>query len=1072
MGKRNIECHGSIDEVLNTLLKGTGITYSVNGNKVMLKKIAATQQQQPKKKRVITGIVLDASQNNEPVIGATVKLRNSTIGTVTDANGRYSITVEGTGGVLEFSFIGMKRQAMTIGSQNVINVTMDTDSQTLDDVVVVGFGKQKKESVVGAVQTIKPAELRVPSSSLSTAFAGKLAGVVSVQRSGEPGADGANFWIRGISTFGGGSTPLIFIDGVEVSTADLNALPPEVIENFSVLKDAAATALYGSIGASGVMLVTTRQGKSSERAKINIRVEGQMTQPTKTIELADGVDYMRMFNEAVLTRNPNTSVANLPFSQSKIQHTAAGGDPLIYPNVNWQDVLFKNASYNQTVNLNVTGGGSKVTYFLNATFNNDNGMLKSDPQNKFNNNIRQQRYSLQGNIVADLTKTTKVAVRLNTQILSYGGSRYSTGDLYSEMFNSPGVLFPAYYPDMDEDVIRFGNKYGGPNPQDGGVPLYHNPYAQMVSGYKERSENTTIASFDISQNLKFITQGLTIKGLISFKNWTSTSITRDFQPTFYEVDPDKIAANPDLTYSPDVIKPKLNVGRNALNTSTDSSGDRLMNIQLSLDYARTFGRHDVSGLLVYLQRNYNNNKPSGFRDSLPNRYQGLSGRFTYGYDGRYLAEINLGYTGSENFEKGNRFGLFPAFALGYNISREAFWKPLESVISNLKLRGSWGIVGNSSINGSRFPYLTEVDLSGASFQFGSVDSHTSMSGATITKYGAVGAHWEKGKKLNIGLDLELFRSLSITADVYREIRDGIFMQYRTIPTESGILGDNRPYANIGKVRNKGIDLTVDYNKAFLNNKLFVNVKGTFTYAKNTLLDRDEPPYDEANRYQSEIGKSLNVSKGYVADGLYSESDFIKDANGEYILKPELPSSSYDVLPGDIKYKDLNGDGKIDGNDQGLIGNPTNPEIVYGFGASATYKGLDVSIFFQGVGNTSLMMSDIHPFGAQYTALYQFIADDYWSESNPNPNAAYPRLVQGVSDHNNFKSSTYWLRNGAFMRLKNVEIGYTYKFARIYLSGQNLLTFSKFKNWDPEIGGGRGLSYPPLRIYSLGFQFTF
>ncbi|MDR0938524.1 MAG: TonB-dependent receptor plug domain-containing protein [Mediterranea sp.] len=324
--KRDISAKGSIDEVLNTLLSGTGISHSVSGNKVMLKKVApAPAAQQQKKKRVITGVVLDGSLNNEPVIGATVKLRNSSIGTATDVNGRYSITVEGDGGVLEFSYIGMKRQEVPIGNQSVINITLEPDSQTLDDVVVVGFGKQKKESVVGAVQTIKPAELRVPSSSLSTAFAGKLAGVVSVQRSGEPGADGASFWIRGISTFGGGSTPLIFIDGVEVSTGDLNALPPEVIESFSVLKDAAATALYGSRGASGVMLVTTRQGKNSERARINIRVEGQMTQPTKVIDLADGVDYMRMFNEAILTRNPSTSVANLPFSQSKIQHTAGGG---------------------------------------------------------------------------------------------------------------------------------------------------------------------------------------------------------------------------------------------------------------------------------------------------------------------------------------------------------------------------------------------------------------------------------------------------------------------------------------------------------------------------------------------------------------------------------------------------------------------------------------------------------------------------------------------------------------------------------------------------------------------------
>jgi TonB-linked SusC/RagA family outer membrane protein len=1039
-----------------------------NEERVVMVTEKAPEAQQQENRIKVTGTVIDETGASVPGANITVK-GNASLGTVTDLDGNFTLNVP-RGAVLAVSFIGYITQEHTVRNSSKIIINLLPDAKALEEVVVVGFGKQKKESVVGAVQTIKPSELRVPSSSLSSAFAGKLAGVVSVQRSGEPGADGANFWIRGISTFGGGSTPLIFIDGVEVSTGDLNALPPETIENFSILKDAAATALYGSRGASGVMLVTTRQGKSSERAKINIRVEGQMTQPTQVIDLADGVTYMRMFNEAVLTRNPNVALANLPFSQSKIAHTAAGADPLVYPNVNWQDVLFKEASYNQTANLNVTGGGSKVTYFLNATFNNDNGMLRSDPQNKFNNNIRQQRYSLQGNIVADLTPTTKVAVRLNSQILNYGGSRLSSGDLYSELFYSPGVLFPAYFPDMDGDRIRFGNKYGGPHPQDG-ANLYHNPYAQMVSGYGERNENTNIASFDVVQDLKFITPGLSVKGLVSFKNWSRTTITRNFQPTYYEVDPDKLAANPDLTYSPEILSKNLNAGRNALNTDIAPAGDRLMNLQFSMDYARTFDKHDVSGLLVYLQRDYQNNTPADFRAALPTRYQGVSGRVTYGYDSRYLAEVNVGYTGSENFESGGRFGIFPAFAVGYNVSREAFWEPIEKVVSNLKIRGSWGIVGNADISGSRFPYLTEVNLSGRSFQFGSVDARNTKTGATITKFGAAGAHWEKGKKLNIGIDMELLRVLSITADFYRENRDGIFMQYRTIPTESGIVG-NIPYANIGKVKNEGLDVSVDYNKAFLNNELILNLKGSFTYAKNTLIDRDEPLYDEYNQHQSEIGKSLNCYKGYVADGLYTEDDFDKDANGNYRLKAGLPTSIYNVLPGDIKYVDLNNDTRLDGNDRTIIGNPTVPQIVYGFGASASYKGFDASIFFQGVDNTSLMMEDLHPFGTQYTQLYQFIADSHWSESNPNPNAEYPRLVSGAADHNNFQNSTFWLRDGSFIRLKNVEVGYTYKFARVYLTGQNVLTFSKFKHWDPEIGGGRGLRYPPLRTFSLGFQFTF
>jgi TonB-linked SusC/RagA family outer membrane protein len=1057
----------SMEAILKELSSITGLECNISDRQVIVTK--SRVQQQNDNQVTATGQVLD--ENGAGIPGANIRVKGQpTIGTVSDASGNFALTVP-RGSVLIVSFVGYLPVETAVGAGK-LTIRLVPDPQELEEIVIVGFGKQKKASVVGAIQSINPGELRVPSSTLSSAFAGKLSGVVSVQRSGEPGADGASFWIRGISTFGGGSTPLIFIDGVEVSTGDLNALPPEVIENFSILKDAAATALYGSRGASGVMLVTTRQGRSMERAKINIRVEGQRAQPTKMIDLADGVTYMRLFNEAVLTRSPGTPLANLPFTQSKIEHTAAGADPLIYPNVDWQKVLFRKASYNQTVNLNVTGGGSKVTYFLNATFNNDNGMLRSDPQNKFDNNIQQQRYSLQGNIVADLTPSTKVAVRLNAQVLNYTGSRLSTADLYSELFTSTGVLFPAYYPDMDGDRIRFGNKYGGPHPMDGNVPLYHNPYAEMVSGYSERGTNTSIASFDIVQDLAALTPGLAIKGLVSFKNWASTTITRRFQPTYYQVDPTQLAANPDLVYSPDVLSANLNPGGNVLTTTPSSTGDRLMNLQFSADYARAFGVHDVSGSVVYLQRDYHNNAPGNFRDALPTRYQGISGRVTYGYDGRYLAELNVGYTGSENFESGRRFGLFPAIALGYNISREAFWAPIQDIVTNLKIRGSYGIVGNSDISGSRFPYLTEVNLAGRSFQFGAWDSRgTSRSGATITKFGASGAHWEEGRKLNVGFDLELYRALSITADIYRENRDDIFMQYRTIPTESGIVG-NIPYANIGKVKNEGFDASVNYNKAFLNNELVVSLRGTFTYAKNTLIDRDEPPYDEYNKHQSDIGKPLNRYKGYVANGLYSVEDFDQDASGNYTLKSTFPASDYNVQPGDIKYLDLNQDNHLDGNDQTQLGNPTVPQIVYGFGLSASYKGFDASIFFQGVGNTSLMMQNIHPFGTQYTQLFQFIADDYWSESNPNPNAAYPRFASGVADHNNFQNSSYWLRDASFLRLKDAEVGYTRAFARVYLAGRNLLTFSKFKNWDPEIGGGRGLSYPPLQTVSLGFQLTF
>lgn len=1008
---------------------------------------------------LLNGMVVD--NMGEALVGVSVLIKGSTTGVITDANGKFSIAVE-SGITLIFNYIGFKEQEIPITNQQNLHIVMKEDEKLLDEVVVVGFGKQKKASVTGAITTINAKELRVPSSNLSTAFAGKLAGVVAVQRSGEPGADGANFWIRGISTFSGATSPLIFIDGVEASTGDMNALSPEVIEGFSILKDATATALYGARGANGVILINTRQGVKNERAKINVRVEGQMTQPTQSVKFADGVTFMEAYNEATTTRGRDPF-----FTQEKIDGTRRNLNPYVYPNVDWQDFLFKDWAYNQTGNINVTGGGSKVTYFMNVTINNDNGMLKSDPLNKFDSNISQQRYSMQGNIVADISSTTKAAVRLNTQILNYSGAYISTSDIYQYMFISPSVLFPPYFPQQQGvDNIMFGNMGNGPIPWSG-ANLYRNAYAEMVRGYNQRNENTNTVSFELEQDLKMITPGLKAKGLISFKNWSRTSVTRGFTPFFYEVKD----FNPDgssYTVSDPLLK-----GTTALNYAYGTAGDRYMNIQLSADYNRTFAeKHEVGGLLVYLQRDYNNNNPGDYYASLPTRNQGIAGRVTYGYGSRYLIEANFGYNGSENFQKGKRYGFFPSFALGYNISNEAFWEPIGDVVSNLKIRGSWGIVGNASTDG-RFPYLTFVNLAGRGYTFGD-DWQTHKDGGVITRYGADGAKWEEGEKKNLGVDLSLFNALDITADMYQEIRDGIFMRYRTIPLESGVSRDLIPYANLGKVKNQGVDLTLNYNKVFLNNELIVNVRSTFTYAKNTLLDRDEPI--STPDYMSELGKPLNVNTGLIALGLFKDQADI-DAS------PRQDFGDYTI--GDIKYKDLNEDGKIDGNDMTQIGNPTVPQIVWGAGFSVSYQKFDFSLFFQGAGKTSILMGDIHPFNDEFSQLYQFIADDYWSESNPNPNAKYPRLVakESKGNHNNHQRSTFWLRDGSFFRLKNIELGYTYKFARLYLSGQNVFTSSNFKNWDPELGGidggngftssqARGLKYPTLRVFSVGMQLTF
>lgn len=1038
-----------VESILNILSKEAGLKYNINDRQITVTKVAAEAPQQEKKEIKVTGKVLD--ENGEGVPGANVVVKgDKTKGTMTDIEGNFTLTVPANT-VLVASFIGYIPTEFPLNGKTNVILKIAPDAKQLDEVVVVGFGAQKKASVVGAVQTVKASELRSPSSTLSNSFAGRIAGVVAVQRGGEPGADGANFWIRGISTFASNTSPLVFIDNVEVSIGDLNALSPEVIEGFSILKDATATALYGARGANGVMLITTRNGKDMEKARINIRVQNSFTQPTKTVKVADGIDYMIARNDAVLNRTPN---AQPYYSEEVIEGTRKQLNPYIYPNVDWENYLFKDFTTTQSANVNVTGGGKRVTYFLSGTLNNDNGMLKKDSKNNFDNNINQLRLSLQANVGVNLTSTTKANVRLNAQVLDYSGSAAGTDAIYQGIFEAPPVMFAPVLPAQNgEDYILFGNRNGGPV-----SGRYRNPYAEMVRGYSEKNESTMIASLDLEQDLKFIVPGLKAKGLISFKNWATTNVVRSFDPYFYGIKDYEQGANGEYTYTYEAITK----GSKALSTSTSNGGDRLLNYQLSLDYAQTFAdKHNVGAMLVYLQRDYNQNAPADFYATLPVRNQGIAGRVTYGYDDRYMIEANFGYNGSENFGEGKRFGFFPSVAIGYNISNENFFTPLRKVISNLKIRGSYGKVGNSSTD-SRFPYLTYVNLSGASYTFGNNWQNTGT-GAIITRYGAAGARWETGIKADMGVELNLFNSLNITFDWFTETRKDIFMRRNIVPAESGITGDLRPYANLGKVKNQGVDLNIEYNKAF-SRDLIVSLKGSFTYAKNTLLEADEPSYPEEEAYRSEIGKPLNRYTGLIAMGLFKDEADVENSP-EQTFSPNLK-------PGDIKYKDLNGDGKIDSNDMTEIGDPTVPQIVYGFGGSVQYKSFDFSVFFQGVAKTSLMMQNIHPFTSDQTTLLDFIAKDYWTEENPNPNAEYPRLISNLDSHNNFMNSTYWLRSAAFLRLKNVEIGYTYKVARLFISGQNLLTFSPFKHWDPELGGGKGLTYPNLRVATIGLQLTF
>lgn len=1022
--------------------------------------VDALRVEQPS--NVVKGVVLDGA-TREPVIGATIMIKGTSTGALTNIDGEFTINAN-QGDVLSISFLGYETKEIKVGAVKLYTIELNASSELLEEVVVTAFGVgQKKESMVGSVAQVRPSELKVPSSSLSSSFAGRLSGVIAVQRSGEPGADGADFWIRGKSTFSGATGALIVLDGVEISSAELNALDPEAIEGFSILKDATATALYGTRGANGVMIITTKSGKDLDKPIINFRLEGALTQLSQVPEMADGVTYMKAYNEA-LTR-PNSSAT--PYSEDKIIGTMKGLNPYIYPDVDWYDEMFKKNAFSQRANFNIRGGNKKMDYFMSASIKHSDGNLRplSKDYFSYNNNINVTNYDFINNLNVQATSTTKLSLGLNLSVKDWSGPNKSASDLFAYSMIANPVDFPVRYPAgtggiVTEDIL-WGDKAGGPYNTG-----YRNPVAEYVTGYKSSMQSIVTANFKIEQDLKMILKGLKFSGLFSFKNKTVSESKRSSSYNAFELD----------SYDPGtydyMLRRTAKEYSTVINTTGGHSGERNIYLQAMLDYRQIFNEvHDVNAMFLFNRQEYNTNTPNDLFSSLPKRKQGIAGRVSYAYDNRYMAEVNFGYNGSENFAKGNRYGFFPSFAVGYNISSEKFWEHILPVVSNLKLRASWGLVGNDDTSSSagRFAYLEDISLSGGpGYKTGIGGNRVSYTGPKWNRYYNPQLGWEVGEKWNAGLDLQLYNMLNFTIDVFRETRRDIFLsRANTIPDFLGTAGA-KVYANLGKMKNEGLDFALDFNKQF-NKNFFLSFKGTFTYAHNTILERDEPPFRLYPNLSS-VGHSDGQYLLYIAHGLFPDEATIKN-------NPNQSTLGYSPMPGDIWYKNLPNcdgeyDGVIDGNDRMYIGNPKDPEIVYGFGPSMKWKNWDFSFFFQGAAKTSILMSGIHPFGStSIRGLFQYIADDHWSPDSPNIHAKYPRLTQ-IDNPNNTQSSTYWLRNGAFLKLKNAEIGYTYKGWRFYVSGNNLLTFSPFDYWDPEMGSGSGLKYPTQRVVNFGVQVTF
>lgn len=1018
------------------------------------------QQQQPKSTKII-GIVTD-SKTTEAIIGATVQIKGQSHGVITDFDGKFEITAYPKDELM-VSYIGYVAKQIKVGNQKLLSITLAEDAQQLEEVVVTAFGTgQKKESITGSIQSVRPKDLVVPNSNLSTSFAGRLAGVVAYQRSGEPGSNGSSFFIRGIATFNG-KTPLIVMDGVEISQGDLNAIDPEIIESFSVLKDASASAMYGSRGANGVMIIKSKTGADLEKPVIGFRLEGNVTMPLQTPKFVSGVQYMGLFNEAVT----NQGTGDVLYSQERMDGTANGLDPYIYPNVDWYNEIFKGAAFNQKANFNIRGGTQKITYFMNLNVNHETGMLKDRSKDfySFKNNINIVRYAFQNNIDFNLSKSSMISLRLNAQINDNHGPNNSVNSTFGAIMTTNPVNFPIMFPkSAEESWYRWGSLTGG------NAALTINPLAATSNGYYDSFESTVVANIDYTQKLDFITEGLAFKTMFSFKNWSKSSTNRVIGNNSYYLA--GYGTNDDGSYSYDV-RPIGEPTRRALSTSVSTTGDRRMYFQAYLDYNRSFGDHNVSGMVLFNEDEYNVNNAGAdtsldrLINSLPKRKIGFAARATYDYARRYMIEFNAGYNGSENFAKGNRFGFFPSVSAGWNISEEKFWTPIKDVVSNFKLRGSYGLVGNDQVTSTRFLYLAMINLTGGgSYETGWGSNYESYSGPQYIRFQNNNISWEVGHKLNVGADIQLFNDLNITMDGFREIRSDIFQQKASIPGYLGATGTSI-FGNFAKVKNWGFDLSANYNKK-INKDWNVQFQGTFTFARNKVLEYDEAP--GLRSAKSRIGKNINQMWGYITNGLYIDQADIAN-------NPSSTLGNIAIAPGDIKYvdqpdRDGNYDGKITTDDEVPLGNPTVPEIVYGFGPSVSWKKWDFSFFFQGQAKVSLMMSGFAPFGTQLNRnVLQWIADDYWSADNQNVNAAHPRLTKYDNNHN-MRNSDYWLRDASFLRLKNAEIGYSFKFARVYFNGSNLLSFAPFKHWDPEMGDGRGLSYPLQRTFNVGIQLTF
>ena len=1010
-------------------------------------------QAQEDKKLIIKGVVEDALG---PIIGASVVAKNQPgVGAITDLDGRFSLKV-GAYDVLQITFVGyqpVEIPVLSIKDKNNLKVIMKEDNQTIDEVVVTASGVQKKKTLTGAITNVELKQLNAPGANLSNSLAGVVPGIIAMQSSGEPGENMSQFWIRGMSTFGAKSGALILVDGVERS---FNEIPVEDIESFSVLKDASATAIYGQRGANGVVLITTKRGEKG-KVKINVKAGFDWNTPVKVPEYASGYDWARLANEALVGRYENPLYTNEELDI--IQH---GLDPDLYPNIDWRDLMLKKGAPSYYANISFSGGSDNVRYFVTGRYTGENGRYRtSSSENKYNTNSTYERWNYRANVDMNLTRTTVLSVGVGGWLVNRTSPSSSSGDIWQSFASYTPVTAPRKWSTGQWPIVS-----GMTTPE----------YQMTQTGYRTIWENKMETNVGLEQDLSFITKGLKFNGVFAFDTYNKNTIVREKGEELWSAESLR-DGNGNL-----VLKREANA--KAMSQAKTVEGDKRYYLQASLDYSRLFAeKHRVGAFaMVYQQETSDVNfAEDDLMASIPHRTLAYSGRFTYAYKDKYLTEFNWGYTGSENFEKGKQFGFFPAVSVGWLLSEEPFIKKMMPWMDQFKIRASYGEVGNDEIAGRRFPYITLVNTDDNAYSFGEF-TNNSAQGYRIKTMGTPYLTWEVAKKYDVGVDFSFFNSkITGTIDWFLDKRDDIFMKRNQMPLTTG-LADQTPMANVGKMKSYGWDGNIAYTQRI--GQVNLQLRANFTYQTTDVIDRDEA----ANElwYKMEKGFQLNQSRGLIALGLFKDQEDIDRSPSQVAL------SNKTILPGDIKYKDVNGDGVITDDDKVPLGYRETPGLQYGLGLSANWKNWGINMLFQGTGKCDFFVGGSGPNafhdGKRGNILQVMVDGNRWipkeisgTEATEDPNADWPRLTYTNNNNNNCKS-TYWLKERKYLRLRNLEITYdlpqmwTRKFLvsnmRIGFIGQNLFTWAPFKWWDPEGTNESGSSYPINRTYSCYIQFSF